>query len=54
MAEGLLRKLASRAWIQVEVRSAGVAATSGMPISRHAEAVLKIIALRLYARSHYS
>lgn len=41
MAEGLLRKLASERGIQVEVRSAGVAATTGMPISRHAEAVLR-------------
>ncbi|MBE7681685.1 low molecular weight protein arginine phosphatase [Paenibacillus sp. P13VS] len=41
MAEGLLRKLAAERGIQVEVRSAGVAAASGMPISRHAEAVLR-------------
>ncbi|WP_127537247.1 low molecular weight protein arginine phosphatase [Paenibacillus illinoisensis] len=41
MAEGLLRKLAAERSIQVEVRSAGVAAASGMPISRHAEAVLR-------------
>ncbi|MEK3825636.1 MULTISPECIES: low molecular weight protein arginine phosphatase [Paenibacillus] len=41
MAEGLLRKLAAERGIEVHVRSAGVAASSGMPISRHAEAVLK-------------
>lgn len=36
-----LRKLAAERGIQVNVRSAGVAASTGMPISRHAEAVLK-------------
>ncbi|MUG67532.1 low molecular weight protein arginine phosphatase [Paenibacillus campinasensis] len=41
MAEGLLRKLAKQRGIELEVRSAGVAAVEGMPISRHAESVLK-------------
>lgn len=41
MAEGLLRKLAKQRGVQLEVRSAGVAAVEGMPISRHAETVLK-------------
>jgi len=41
MAEGLMRKLAADRGIEVEVRSAGVAATTGMPISHHAEAVLR-------------
>lgn len=41
MAEGLMRKLAAERGIEVEVRSAGVAATTGMPISHHAEAVLR-------------
>lgn len=41
MAEGLLRKLASERGVNVEVSSAGVAASEGAPISRHAEAVLK-------------
>lgn len=41
MAEGLLRKLASERGVNVEVSSAGVAASEGSPISRHAEAVLK-------------
>lgn len=41
MAEGMLRKLAAGRKIPVEVRSAGVAAAEGMPISSHAEAVLR-------------
>lgn len=41
MAEGMLRKLAKGRGISLEVRSAGVAAVEGMPISRHAEAVLR-------------
>ncbi|MNJ54132.1 Low molecular weight protein-tyrosine-phosphatase YwlE [compost metagenome] len=41
MAEGIFRKLARERGIEVEVSSAGVAAMGGMPISRHAEGVLK-------------
>ncbi|WP_018750039.1 low molecular weight protein arginine phosphatase [Paenibacillus sanguinis] len=41
MAEALLRKLAHERGLDMEVRSAGVAAVSGTPISRHAEAVLR-------------
>lgn len=41
MAEGMLRKLAKGRGIPIEVRSAGVAAVEGMPISRHAESVLR-------------
>nr|WP_281363420.1 low molecular weight protein arginine phosphatase [Paenibacillus lemnae] len=41
MAEGMLRKLAAGRNIDVEVRSAGVAAVDGMSISRHAESVLR-------------
>ncbi|KKO55063.1 low molecular weight protein arginine phosphatase [Paenibacillus sp. DMB20] len=41
MAEGMLRKLASGRGLPLEVRSAGVAAVEGMPISRHAGAVLR-------------
>lgn len=41
MAEALLRKLAHERGVNVEVRSAGVAAVSGVSISRHAEAVLR-------------
>lgn len=41
MAEGLLRKLARERGLDVQVRSAGVAAMEGAPISRHAEAVLR-------------
>lgn len=41
MAEGLLRKLARERGVNVEVSSAGVAASNGAPISRHAEAVLR-------------
>lgn len=41
MAEGMLRKLADSRGLALEVRSAGVAAVEGMPISRHAEAVLR-------------
>ncbi|QCT04620.1 Protein-tyrosine phosphatase, low molecular weight [Paenibacillus algicola] len=41
MAEGMLRKLAAGRSMKLEVRSAGVAAVEGMPISRHAQAVLR-------------
>ncbi|NGZ76168.1 low molecular weight protein arginine phosphatase [Saccharibacillus alkalitolerans] len=41
MAEALLRQMARRRGIQLDVRSAGVAASRGVPISRHAEAVLR-------------
>ncbi|MCC3379427.1 low molecular weight protein arginine phosphatase [Paenibacillus farraposensis] len=41
MAEGMLRKLAIERGLELEVRSAGVAAMEGAPISRHAEAVLR-------------
>ncbi|MDN4620330.1 low molecular weight protein arginine phosphatase [Paenibacillus sp. PsM32] len=41
MAEGFMRKLASERGVDVEVRSAGVAAVDGMSVSRHADAVLK-------------
>jgi protein-tyrosine-phosphatase len=40
MAEALLRKLAKERGLQIEVSSAGVAATEGVPISRYAAAVL--------------
>lgn len=41
MAEGLFRQMAKERGMKVEARSAGVAAVEGMPISRHAEAVLR-------------
>ncbi|MDO3412128.1 low molecular weight protein arginine phosphatase [Saccharibacillus sp. CPCC 101409] len=41
MAEALLRRMAKQREIEVEVRSAGVSASLGVPISRHAEAVLR-------------
>lgn len=41
MAEGIMRKLAAERGLEVEVRSAGVAASPGVPMSRHAEAVLR-------------
>lgn len=41
MAEGIFRKLARERGIDAEVASAGVAAVAGLPISRHAEGVLK-------------
>ncbi|MDU2239969.1 MAG: low molecular weight protein arginine phosphatase [Paenibacillus sp.] len=41
MAEGMLRKLARDRGLDVQVRSAGVAAMKGNSISRHAEAVLR-------------
>lgn len=41
MAEGMLRKLARDRGLDVEVRSAGVAAMKGASISRHAGAVLR-------------
>ncbi|MGZ7445637.1 low molecular weight protein arginine phosphatase [Paenibacillus sp. TH7-28] len=41
MAEGLLRKIARERGLDVEVRSAGVAAAKGASMSMHAEAVLK-------------
>lgn len=41
MAEGILRKLAGEQGVDVEVRSAGVAAAEGVQISYHAEGVLR-------------
>ncbi|GIP21812.1 low molecular weight protein arginine phosphatase [Paenibacillus sp. J22TS3] len=41
MAEGMLRKLAKERGLDVEVRSAGVAAAEGIQISYHAEGVLR-------------
>ncbi len=41
MAEALLRQMAWQRGVTVEVRSAGVAASRGVPISRQAEAVLR-------------
>ncbi|QJC53833.1 low molecular weight protein arginine phosphatase [Paenibacillus albicereus] len=41
MAEALLRAEAAAAGVELEVRSAGVAASAGMPISRHAREVLR-------------
>ncbi|MCQ4088113.1 low molecular weight protein arginine phosphatase [Saccharibacillus sp. JS10] len=41
MAEGMLRQMAKDRGIPLEVRSAGVAASWGVPISRHAESVLR-------------
>ncbi|MFD1179171.1 low molecular weight protein arginine phosphatase [Paenibacillus puldeungensis] len=56
MAEGMLRKMARERSLDIEVRSAGVAAMDGMAISRHAEAVLRdfgvidpIVSKQLYA-----
>lgn len=41
MAEGMMRKMAKERGLDITVRSAGVAAAPGIPISRHAEAVLR-------------
>lgn len=41
MAEGMLRKLAKQRGIPLESRSAGVSAVEGMPVSYHAESVLR-------------
>ncbi len=41
MAEGMLRKLAAEAGLQVEVRSAGIAAAEGAPISEHSLRIIK-------------
>ncbi|WP_172196343.1 low molecular weight protein arginine phosphatase [Saccharibacillus qingshengii] len=41
MAEALLRQMARQRGVEVEVRSAGVSASRGVPMSRHAEAVLR-------------
>lgn len=41
MAEGLLRGMAQKAGLNLEVRSAGVAAVDGLPMSAHASAVLR-------------
>lgn len=41
MAEGMLRKLAEERGLELEVRSAGVAASQGAVMSMHAEAVLR-------------
>jgi len=40
MAEGLFRTMAAKAGLQVAVKSAGVAAADGMPMSRHAQTAL--------------
>ena len=40
MAEGLLRIMAEQAGVSLEVRSAGVAAANGSPVSRHAADIL--------------
>ncbi|MCM3261481.1 low molecular weight protein arginine phosphatase [Paenibacillus lautus] len=41
MAEGMLRKLANQRGIPLETQSAGVSAVDGMPVSRHAESILR-------------
>lgn len=41
MAEGIMRKLVADRGLQIEVKSAGVAASAGASMSRHAEAVLR-------------
>ncbi|WP_071784220.1 low molecular weight protein arginine phosphatase [Paenibacillus antibioticophila] len=41
MAEGIMRKLVADRGLRIEVRSAGVAASTGASMSRHAEAVLR-------------
>ncbi|MBP2001828.1 protein-tyrosine phosphatase [Paenibacillus shirakamiensis] len=41
MAEGLLRQMAEQEQMQLDVRSAGVAAAEGIQISYHAEGVLR-------------
>lgn len=41
MAEALFRHMAKQAGLQVEVRSAGVAATDGAPISPHSRTILE-------------
>ncbi|WP_460748531.1 arsenate reductase/protein-tyrosine-phosphatase family protein, partial [Micromonospora schwarzwaldensis] len=41
MAEGLFRQLAAEAGLRVEVRSAGVAARPGSPISENAQRLLQ-------------
>ncbi|MHA0856275.1 low molecular weight protein arginine phosphatase [Paenibacillus sp. CMAA1364] len=41
MAEAILRKLAKERGMSLEVSSAGVSAAQGVPISRHAESVLR-------------
>ncbi len=41
MAEGLLRRLAADRKLKLELRSAGVAAMPGAPMSRHTEAILR-------------
>ena len=41
MAEGLLRKLAAERGLKLEVKSAGVSAVDGMPVSRHTAAILR-------------
>lgn len=41
MAEGLLRKIAAEEGLEIEVKSAGVAATPGTAFARHARTVLE-------------
>lgn len=40
LAEGLLRVIAEKSGIDLDIRSAGVAAAEGMPISRHSSDIL--------------
>lgn len=41
LAEGMMRLMADAAGLQVNIRSAGVAASDGASISRHSEAILR-------------
>lgn len=41
LAEGILRSLAKREGLELSVRSAGVAAMEGMPISKHSSDILR-------------
>lgn len=46
MAEGMFRRLAQERGMVVEVSSAGVATVEGLPISHHAEGVLKDLGIK--------
>lgn len=41
LAEGLLRVIAKKSGMELDIRSAGVAAADGMPISRHSSDILQ-------------
>ncbi|MFX3634120.1 MAG: low molecular weight protein arginine phosphatase [Candidatus Pristimantibacillus sp.] len=52
MAEAMLRDMAKRSGIEIEVRSAGVSAIDGLPISTHAAETLRTRQINHHSTSH--